>query len=132
MAKFKATLERVDTNLERINIDTDSNGGDVVDKSEFDCQTPEEAMFEASDWAERLIFVVLGKEGIPHARYPWRFLSISAFGNDYGLGHATRHYREGGQYSCLGGYALFLSWNPERDTSGRPTTFDGDYRCESN
>ena len=113
MAKFKATLERVDPNLERINIDTDSTGGDVVDRSEFDCQTPKQTMFEASDWAERLIFVVLGKKGIPHARYAWRFLSISAFGNDYGLGHATRHYREGGQHSRLGGYALFLSWNPE-------------------
>ena len=113
MIKFKATLERVDAHLERLNIDADGNGGDIVDKSEFDCETPEEAMCRASDWAERLIFVVLGKDGIPHARYAWRFLSINAFGNDYGLGHATRHYREGGVHSRLGGYALFLSWNPQ-------------------
>lgn len=57
MIKFKATLERVNANLERVNIDAD--------------------------------------------------------GNDYGLGHATRHYREGGVHSRLGGYALFLSWNPQ-------------------
>ena len=113
MATFKATLERVNTNFERMNIDKDGNGGDVVDKSEFDCETPEQAMAESTDWAERLIFVVLGKAGISHARYAWRFLSISAFGNDYGLGRATRHYREGGQESGLGGYALFLSWNPD-------------------
>ena len=113
MAVFKARLERVNANFERMNIDKDGNGGDVVDKSEFDCETPEQAMAKSSDWAERLIFVVLGKDGIPHARYTWIFLSIGAFGDIYGLGHATRHYREGGQYSGLGGYALFLRWNPE-------------------
>ena len=113
MATFQATLERVNANFERMHLDADGDGGDVVDKSEFHCETPEEAMAKSSDWAERLIFVVLGKDGIPHARYTWIFLSVSAFGNDYGLGKATRHYREGGQYSGLGGYALFLSWNPE-------------------
>ena len=113
MATFKATLERVDGKLERLNIDADGNGGDVVDKSEFNCDSPDEAMARASDWAERLIFVVLGKDGIPYARYAWRFLCINAFGNDYGLGYATRHYREGGKHSRLGGYALFLSWDPQ-------------------
>ena len=113
MQQFNARLERVNKRFERINIDTDGNGGDLVDTTQFDCETPEEALAKASDWGEHLIFDVLGKDGIPHARYPWRFLNINAFGNNYGLGHATRHYREGGQYSGLAGYALFVNWKPE-------------------
>ena len=92
MQQFSARLERVDTKFNRFNIDADSNGeGDLVDKNQFRCETPEEALAKASDWGERLIFDVLGKDGIPHARYPWKFLNIVAFGNNYGLGHATRH-----------------------------------------
>lgn len=114
MQQFKARLERVDAKFNRINIDANGNGeGDLVDTKKFDCETPEEALAKASDWGEHLIFDVLGKDGIPHARYPWRFLNIAAFGNNYGLGHATRHYREGGQYSGLAGYALFVNWKPE-------------------
>lgn len=114
MPQFDARLERIDAQFNRINIDADGNGeGDLVDTTEFDCETPEEALARASDWGEHLIFDVLGKDGIPHARHPWKFLSVSAFGNNYGLGHATRRYIEGGIGSGLGGYAIFVNWKPE-------------------
>lgn len=100
---YKVTLEKANSQLLRI-LDADGNGA-VVAETEVKAETLTDAMVKASAWAEASHMDLANNT---YARYPVRFLGVSAFGGNYGLGYASRRYRRGGRLSNQGGFLLFV------------------------
>lgn len=109
---FNATLEKADRQLLRI-LDAEGNG-QVIGHTEIETENLTDAAFKASEWAETNH---LDLENNAYARYPVKFLSVSAFGNKYGLGYASRRYRRGGPHSRQDGFLLFVKSPKDTEVS---------------